>query len=177
MSSTTAQLETATVPYSAFARGFAALRILFGLVYLTNAFAKLVDVADYRLGPIGANLIARGNSRVLLETAAQDTWLAPLGAFYTGFVLPNWGFFIVFLIVAEFAIAFGLLFGVATRLAAVGGLLLIGPIWLMLLDQGPYLWSYPVELVPLLILAIVPSGRTAGLDSRLAARFGRRWPF
>ncbi|TQM09894.1 hypothetical protein [Pseudonocardia kunmingensis] len=79
--------------------------------------------------------------------------------------------------VAEFAIAIGLLFGIATQLAALGALALIGPIWLMLLDEGPYLWSYPVELVPLLILAIVPAGRVLGVDRRLAVRFGGRWPF
>jgi hypothetical protein len=47
-----------------------------------------------------------------------------------------------------------------------------------MLPNGPlFLWEYPVELVPLALLAIVPSGRTAGLDRRLAARFGGRWPF
>jgi uncharacterized membrane protein YphA (DoxX/SURF4 family) len=34
--------------------------------------------------------------------------------------------------VAELAIGFGLLLGVATRPAAVGGLLLLVPIWVML---------------------------------------------
>lgn len=33
-------------------------------------------------------------------------------------------------------VGLGLIFGVATRLAAVGGLLLNGPIWLMLLHTG-----------------------------------------
>lgn len=174
---TTAQARDTAAPYRSLALGFAALRILFGLVYLSNAFAKLIDVADYRFGPFGLNLIARGNAFGILEGAAGDTWIPPLGALYQNLVLPNWGFFIWFLIVAEFAIALGLLFGVASRAAALGGLALIGPIWLMLLDNGLYLWSYPVELVPLLILAIVPSGRTAGFDGRLAARFGGRWPF
>ncbi len=157
--------------------GMAALRILFGLIYLTNAFAKLIDVADYRFGPIGFNLIARDATRGILENAAQDTWIAPVGAFYQAVVLPNFGFFEPFLIVAEFAIGLGLLFGVASRAAALAGLALIGPIWLMLLDQGLYLWVYPVELAPLLILALVPSGRVLGLDARLAERFGGRWPF
>ena len=157
--------------------GFAALRILFGLVYLSNAVAKLVDVSVFRVGPVGGNLIARSNARDILTGAAQDTWLGPLGALYENLVLPNWGFFGWFLVVAEFAIAIGLLLGIATRLAALGALALIGPIWLMLLDEGPYLWSYPVELVPLLILAIVPAGRVLGVDRRLAVRFGGRWPF
>lgn len=158
-------------------RALAALRILFGLIYLSNAFAKLVDVSDFRIGPIGANLIARDAARSILGSAARDTWLPPLGAFYENVVLPNWAFFSPFLIVAEFAIGLGLLFGVATRLAALGGLALIGPIWLMMLDEGPYLWVYPVELFPLLIVAVVPAGRVLGLDRALAARFHGRWPF
>ncbi|WP_300018874.1 hypothetical protein [Pseudonocardia sp.] len=161
----------------ALGRGMAALRILFGLIYLSNAFAKLIDVADYRIGPIGFNLIARDATRAILENAAQDTWIAPLGAFYQAVVLPNFGFFEPFLIVAEFAIGLGLLFGVASRAAALGGLALIGPIWLMLLDDGLYLWAYPVELAPLVILALVPAGRVWGLDGRPAGRFGGRWPF
>ena len=46
--------------------------------------------------------------------------------------------------VAELAIGIGLLLGIATRLAAVGGLLLIAPIWLMLLHTNLYLWGYPL---------------------------------
>jgi uncharacterized membrane protein YphA (DoxX/SURF4 family) len=177
MAHSTAPARRTGSPERSLGRGMAALRILFGLIYLTNAFAKLIDVADYRLGPFGFNLIARAATRGILENAAQDTWIAPLGAFYLSVVVPNYGFFEPFLIVAEFAIGLGLLFGVAARAAALGGLALIGPIWLMLLDQGLYLWVYPVELVPLVILAIVPAGRVWGLDGRLAERFGGRWPF
>lgn len=93
-------------------------------------------------------------------------------------MLPNWGFFGAFLTVAELAVGLGLIFGVATRLAAVGGLLLIGPIWLMLLHTGGYLWEYPAEdLLPLVLLAIVPAGQAGGFDRRLAPRFAHRWPF
>jgi len=89
-----------------------------------------------------------------------------------------WGIFGAFLTVAELAIGIGLVFGIATRLAAVGGLLLIGPIWVMLLHTNLYLWQYPAEdLFPLLLLAIVPAGRLGGLDGRLSRRFGYRWPF
>jgi uncharacterized membrane protein YphA (DoxX/SURF4 family) len=62
------------------------------------------------------------------------------------------------------AIGFGLPFGVATRLAAVGGLLLLVPIWVMRWHRGGYLWEYPAEdLFPLVLLAIVPAGRVGGL--------------
>lgn len=160
-----------------FGRGIAALRILFGLIYLSNAIAKLFGVNNLRVGPIGGSLIDRDSARNILDGAANDTWIPTLGALYQDLVLGNWSFFAWFLTVAEFAIAFGLLFGIATRLAALGALLLIAPIWLMLLNETPYLWTYPVELVPLVILVIVPAGRIFGLDRSLARRFNWRWPF
>jgi hypothetical protein len=76
--------------------------------------------------------------------------------------------------VTELAIAIGLLFGIAMRLAALGGLLLLAPIWIMLLAT---LWTYPLNLFPLVLLAIVPAGRLAGADAKLVARFNQRWPF
>ena len=57
------------------------------------------------------------------------------------------------------------------------GLLLIGPIWIILIHTNLYLWEYPADLFPLLVLAIVPAGRTFGLDRTLAARLHGRWPF
>lgn len=164
-------------PHSTLAKGFAALRIFFGLIWLSNGLAKLFGVAVYDWGFISFNLIDLEAARFIANAASTQTYIAPLGAFYQGVVLPNWGLFGPFLTVAELAIGLGLLFGVLTRAAALGSLLLITPIWLMYIDTNPYLWLYPVDLFPLLLLAIVPAGRTAGVDSRLAARFGDRWPF
>jgi thiosulfate dehydrogenase (quinone) large subunit len=163
----------------ALARGFAALRIFFGLIYLSNALAKLSGVGAYDLGVVTFGLLYLPQAQYIANEAADVTVLAPVAAFYQGVVLPNWGAFGVFLTIAELAIGPALLFGVLSRAAALGAILLIGPVWLMYLfsDVTQYLWTYPVDLVPLLLLAIVPAGRTAGFDGRLAARFGDRWPF
>ena len=110
--------------------------------------------------------------------AAQRTGIRPLGGFYEHVVLPHWGVFSVFLTLTELAIGVGLVLGIASRLAAVGGLLLIGPVWVMLWHANHYLWEYPAEdLFPLVLLAIAPAGRYRGFDYTLAARFGNRWPF
>lgn len=171
-----ASTTSPSAPHRSLAGGMAALRILFGLVYLSNALAKLVGTANYDLGFYSFNLITTGSARAILNGASRNT-IEPLRTIYQDFVLANWGFFQWFLTVTELAIAALLLLGVASRLAALIALGLIGPIWVMLWDAGQYLWQYPVELVPLLILAIVPAGRTAGLDSKLAARLGTHWPF
>lgn len=159
-------------------RAFAALRIFIGLVFLSNAVAKVFSVTTGDLGFFSFSLIPLESAEAIATTAAEETQIAPLGAFFSDVVLPNWGFFGVFLALAELAIGLGLIAGVATRLAAVGGLLLITPIWVMLWDTGLYLWQYPAEdIMPLALLAIVPAGRVAGLDARLAPRFHHRWPF
>ncbi|HEY6425018.1 MAG TPA: DoxX family membrane protein [Pseudonocardiaceae bacterium] len=165
------------IPCRAFAQGFAALRIFIGLVWLSNALAKVTGVGVVDWGFFSFNLITRDVARGLATDAASKTQIAPLGAFYRDVVLPNWGSFGTLLTVAELAVGIGLLLGIATRLAAVGGLLLILPIWIMLWHTTGYLWEYPLDLFPLVLLAIVPAGRVAGVDRTLAARFGNRWPF
>ncbi len=175
---TTEAAVDANSVYRLMARAFTALRIFTGLVWISNALAKIFDVGNYDWGFFSFNLITKGAARGIATDASAKTYIKPLGALYQHVVLPNWGFFGTFLTVAELAVGLGLLFGVATRLAAVGGLLLLTPIWVMLWDRGQYLWTYPAEdLFPLLLLAIVPAGRVLGFDKYLAARFHGRWPF
>ncbi len=163
--------------YRAMARGFAALRIFMGLVWVSNALAKVFSSGDFDWGFFSFNLITRDAAQRIATDAASKTQIAPLGTFYRDVVVANWGFFGIFLTLAELAVAIGLLFGIATRLAAVGGLLLLIPIWVMLWHTNLYLWEYPLDLFPLLLLAIVPAGRVFGADRILAARFRGRWPF
>lgn len=164
--------------YRLMTRAFTALRIFTGLVWLTNGFAKVIEVGNYDFGFISFNLVTKGVAKAIATDASSKTYIAPLGWAYQNLVLPNWGFFSIFLTVAELSVGLGLIFGVATRLAAVGGLLLLTPIWLMLLHTGGYLWEYPAEdLFPLVLLAIVPAGRHRGFDRVLAPRFKYRWPF
>jgi len=159
-------------------RAFAVLRIFTGLVFLSNALAKATSTDNVDWGFFSFTLISRGGAKSIAAGASEKTQIAPLGAFYRDVVVPNWGVFGVFLTVAELAIGLGLIAGVATRLAAVGGLLLIAPLWVMLWHTGLYLWQYPAEdLMPLALLATIPAGRIAGLDARLAPRFHHRWPF
>ncbi len=47
----------------------------------------------------------------------------------------------------------------------------------MLLHANTYLWEYPLDLLPLVLLAIVPARAHPRVGSPLAARFHGRWPF
>lgn len=159
-------------------RAFAALRIFTGLVWLSNALAKVANIGVFDWGFLSFNLITTPVARAIATNAAAKTPIAPLGAFYRDVVLTRWGFFGPFLTVVELAIGLGLILGVVTRLAALGGLGLLVPIWVMLWPTGDYLWTYPAEdLFPLILLVIVPAGRHVGLNRLLAPRLGHRWPF
>jgi Predicted membrane protein len=83
--------------------------------------------------------------------------------FYQDVVLPNWGFFGAFLTVAELVAGLGLLFGVLTRAAALGSLLLITPIWLMYIDTTPVPVALPGRPVP----AAAARDRARRADRRL----------
>lgn len=179
MTDTTTPPATIAASPTALARGFAVLRIFFGAIYLSNGLAKLFDVGVYDLGFATFGLLWLPQAQFIADDASANTFLTPLGSVFQTVVIPNWGAFGVFLTVVEIAAGLALIFGVLSRAAAAGNLLLIGPIWLMYLtsDATQYLWTYPVDLVPLLLLVLVPAGRTWGFDGRLAARFGDRWPF
>ena len=176
---TTQQPRTSTTADTRiFARLFTVLRIFTGLVWLSNGLAKVFEASNFDLGFFSFSLVNKESARGILTGAAAGSGVKPLGAIYQNVVLSQWGFWSIFLTVTELAIGFGLVLGIATRLAAVGGLLLIGPVWIMLWHSNQYLWQYPAEdLFPLVLLAIAPAGRRFGFDQRLSAKFGRRWPF
>lgn len=160
------------------AKAFTALRIFTGLVWLSNGLAKLIGKATYDLGFLSFNLVTRGVAENIAKDASAKTYIAPLGAFYRDVVLPNFGFFGWFLTVAELAVGLGLVLGVLPRAAALGGLLLIGPVYLMLLHTNLYLWLYPAEdLFPLVLLAIVPTWGRFQLAHRIRGHLPQRWPF
>lgn len=169
--------ERLTASPRVLAGGLAVFRIFFGALWASNGLAKLFERSGFDWGFISFTLIDRPGARIILEDAAAGTTIGPLRELYQDFVLANWGFFQWFLTFAELGIAVSLLLGIASRLGATAGLLLIGPIWIMLLDRSHYLWEYPLDVIPLLILAVVPAGRAFGQDATLAARFGGRWPF
>lgn len=173
-----ARSASMTAEPTIFVRMFTVLRVFTGVVWLSNALAKVFEKNEFDLGFFSFTLIDKASARSILTNAADKTGIRPLGGIYEHLVLPHWGLFSVFLVLAELAVGLGLIFGIASRFAAVVGLMLIGPIWIMLWHTKLYLWEYPAEdLLPLVLLAIVPAGRYRGFDSQLAARFGSRWPF
>jgi uncharacterized membrane protein YphA (DoxX/SURF4 family) len=171
--------RAATLPTMRIAKGLAAFRIFVGLVWLANALAKVVNQGSYDLGVVSFSLISRDTARGLLSsyTGPESNAIAPLKSLYSDLVLANWGFFQWLLTAAELAVGISLVAGIASRLGPLLALALIFPLWVMVIDNGRYLFEWPLDIVPLAILAAVPAGRVWGQDGKLAARFGDRWPF
>jgi uncharacterized membrane protein YphA (DoxX/SURF4 family) len=183
MTTETTGIARAALDAATAARGLAAVRIFVGVVWLANGLAKLVGKTTYDLGVVSFGLIGRDTAKSLLTTYSGDKSNAPgiMKSLYADLVLPNWDFFQWLLTAGELVAGLCLVFGVASRLGALVALLLIGPLWVMNLDNARYLFEWPLDVVPLVILAIVPAGRVWGRDARLAARYGirrlGRWPF
>ena len=171
--------RAATLPVMRIAKGLAAFRVFVGLVWLGNALAKVFNHGSYDLGVVSFGLISRDTARGLLEsyTGPESHAIAPLKTVYRDLVLANWGFFQWLLTAAELAVGISLVVGIASRLGPLLALALIFPLWVMVIDNSRYLFEWPLDIIPLAILAAVPAGRVWGQDGRLAARFGDRWPF
>ncbi len=160
------------------ARGLAVIRILLGFTFLSNGLAKLFGFHEVAFGPVVANLINRADTRFILDVEVNKNaqrLLPPIRWIANDLVLPNFGLFGWALTVIELTAGLLLVLGLLPR---IGALLALGPVvflFFVYLSNDRWLPERFVELVPLLVLAVVPSGYAWGLDGRLGRR-PKRWP-
>ncbi len=158
-------------------RGIAALRIFFGLILFSNGLAKLFDFRTVEIGPYSAFLINRQEARGILDFEVNkrgggtDVPLIP--SIVNDIILPNWDVFQWLVTALELGAGAALILGLASRGAALAALGMQLFLALVYLSSGRWMWEQPHEWVPLVILALVPAGRTWGFDKR----FPQRWPF
>jgi uncharacterized membrane protein YphA (DoxX/SURF4 family) len=158
-----------------FALGMTIIRVGFGLVFLTNGFAKLGS-QENTIPPFKGFLITRDGARSIL---GSDTGGHPVG-FYKDFVdnvvLDNWGFWGPLLTASELFMGICLILGVITPIAALMAAGFALHLNFANIHRGDkWLWEYAIEWIPLLGLALMRAGRYWGLDVWLARRFPQ-WP-
>jgi thiosulfate dehydrogenase (quinone) large subunit len=134
------------------------LRVYTGLFFAWHGFGKISrgNFADGLEGFLGAQA---GKSfefyRPFVETV----------------VLPNKALFASLVAWGEFAVGIAMILGLATRYAAVVGIILVMNFWFA---KGQGFWDGTnhdvVWLVIFIVLGMVPAGRVAGLDDGLADR-------
>jgi len=164
-----------------FAKGLALLRGFLGLVFLLNGLAKLLDFHAVTIGPYVANLINRGDTRFILTVEANKNARHPLPGIrplVNDVFLAHFGFFQWVFTAAELGIGLLLVLGLASRLGALLGLLQFGFLAALYFSNDRWLFEQPLDVVPLLLLVWLPSGRVWGLDGTRAVqdRLRGRWP-
>ena len=176
MNTTTPTQERGVSPET-LGRSLAVVRILLGLTFLLNGLAKLFGIHRVEIGPYLGNLINRADARFILDVEVNRNarhQVPLIGRITNDLVLPNWSLFSWGLTAIEIAAGVLLVAGLASRL---GALLALGPatfLFFVYLANDRWFFEKPLELVPLVLLLLVPAGRWWGLDRRFAAR---GWPF
>ncbi len=159
-------------------RGIAVLRIFFGLILFSNGLAKLFEFRTVEIGPYSAFLINRDEARGILDFEVNQrgggTDVPLISSIVNDIVLPNWDLFQWLVTALELGAGAALILGLASRGAALAALGMQLFLALVYLSSGRWMWEQPHEWVPLVILALVPAGRTWGFDKRFV---NRGWPF
>lgn len=162
---------------SLLARGLAALRIFVGLIALSNGLAKVFGWHEVWLGPYRGFLINLQDARGILEfevfektAGGGEGTMLPLLRPLTQVLLDNWVVVGPALTLVEVVTGLLLVLGLATRpaaLVALGQHVFLAAIYF---SSNRWVFEQPHEYVPLLILVLVPAGRTWGLDGVLLRR-------
>ncbi len=163
------------------ARGLALLRGFMGLVFLLNGLAKLFEFHAVTIEPYVANLIDRSDTRFILNVEANKNArhaLPGIRPLVNDVFLAHFGFFQWVFTAAELGIGLLLVLGLASRLGALLGLLQFGFLAALYFSNDRWLFEQPLDVVPLLLLVWLPSGRVWGLDGTRAVqdRLRGRWP-
>jgi uncharacterized membrane protein YphA (DoxX/SURF4 family) len=182
MSTTTTRTAAPRQDVDRLAKAFAVLRIFFGLVFLLNGLAKLTGVHRVEFGPYLANLINRPDTKFILDVEANTNarhQMPLLGRIVNDVLLPNWAVVQWLITFGELTIGLLLVLGLASRFGALLGLGQALSLYYLYFANDRWLFEQPLEVVPLTLLALVPSGRVWGLDGRLPWKRARagRWPF
>jgi thiosulfate dehydrogenase [quinone] large subunit len=147
------------------ARGAAVVRILTGVLFVAEGYSKITGA------------FVRGTFVKRAGEMAGEAW--PFwAAFLNRVVIPNATAMAWVVAVGELAVGVGLVLGLLTRIAAVGGALLVfsfllgqsyvpGSDWSRWVTAG---LSSKLAVLLLLLLGIVDAGRVWGLDSRIGRR-------
>lgn len=181
-SATDVSLEP-VVSQAALGRGLAALRIFVGLIFFANGLAKLTGERQVEFGWYRGFLIVRDEARNILNFEVNErgggTLVPYLKDVVNDLILPNWDVFQWVVTYTELGVGLLLILGFITRGAALVGLLFQLFLALVYLSSNRWMFEQPHEYVPLLILAIVPSGRYWGIDGVLLRNRPslKVWPF
>jgi uncharacterized membrane protein YphA (DoxX/SURF4 family) len=173
-------VQAAAIESPWFGRTIAGVRVVFGLVFLSNGLAKFAPAGGSG-SPLGFLIDAQGARSILefevLPGGAREMGhpVAPYRVLVEQVILPNFDLFGPLIGMAEAGAGLLLVLGLLTPIGALGAAGLQLHLHFMTLFNNKFLWEYPVYWVPLLGLAILRAGRWYGIDAGLARRRPRAW--
>jgi thiosulfate dehydrogenase [quinone] large subunit len=133
----------------------ALFRVAFGLLYLDMALQK-------------APWINFGWLKSFIEQEIAHPAIPAVAAFFKSVVLPHFTFFGYMSFVVEMTLGLGLLLGLLTRLAGIGGFLWQVNIALGAFNvPGEWYWIWVLLTMPQFCFAFSAAGRVWGLDALL----------
>ena len=136
------------------------LRIVIGLMWFTQTGIKLMRRSENQYDDFDSFL---GN----LNYAALTHPISGYSKFIYSMLIPNYKFLLICVIFVELFISLSIIFGVVSRLGATSGCLMTINLWFLTLGWDEWLWTYPLILLPHIVLLIAPSGRIIGIDRYL----------
>ncbi len=158
--------------------GLLLLRVIFGLVLLTNGLSKLFGFNH--LHPLPGFLIDYDGARGIIQSNVQHHPIEPYKRLVLDVLVPHWTIFGHLVGLSETAVGLLLVLGLLTPLAAIIAFLMMFHIYVSRwgAGDGEFVWDYWTEFIPYLVLALTSAGRFWGLDRALAASVPalRRWP-
>ena len=158
------------------AEGMAVIRVLVGLTFFLNGLAKLFEFHEVRIGWYVANLIDKADAKFILNAEVNHNahhHLPLIGRLTNHVVLPHWSTFAWSLTGVELAAGLLLTIGLWSRLGAMIALVPTLFLFFVYFSNDRWVPEQPLELVPLIVLSLVPAGRTWGVDRHLSRR---AWP-
>jgi uncharacterized membrane protein YphA (DoxX/SURF4 family) len=148
---------------SSQALAIAALRILFGAMFVANGAAKLLPGSWTT--PVGY-LIGSDGALATMRASVASHPVGPYRDLMISVAIENWS--VVGLAVGLFEVGIGslLIIGLWARWAAVLGALFAIHLHWMTLFAGHWLFEMALLWLTLLVLAVLDAGRYHGLDGR-----------
>lgn len=161
------------------AAGLAILRVIFGLVLLTNGLSKAFGFTH--LHPLPGFLIDFNGAKGIIQSNVQQHPIEPYKRLVLDLMVPHWSVFGTLVAAGEISAGLALVIGLFTPLAGLAGFAMLFHIYFSRwgAGDGEFVWDYWVEFIPYLTIALTGAGRFYGVDRLLAGRYPalRRWPF
>jgi uncharacterized membrane protein YphA (DoxX/SURF4 family) len=156
-------------------KAIAVMRIFFGIVFFSNGLAKFVPGIAHLPG--GYFLIDSQGAKSIIEHNAAHHPVALYHDLVFKVFIPNWSLFGPLVGLSEMTAGLLLILGLASALGALLAAAL--SLHIQFSDaNGPWLYEYAVEWVPVLCLVFMRSGTLWGLDGVIARSNPRwRWAF